>query len=287
MMKYISTIFFLLLFFSCLDTTEDIIPENPTPEDPVPPTNNYHLKLGAEQNAMNIFTMAKFSLLDEDKNGLHVTDWELAERYDSLTWIIAGQKGSQMLFSWELGDGFAGTSLTFGWSHNFYLPGHYETCLLGYKDNKIIYSDTLAIDVSNQKDFLMYNWNEIEGIENKGGIGYHNAINENYTLGTFPQMHGKVPSVELSFWNSLGEDENKFAQKCDTELYNYICSVYQQPAFDRDSQELADKYNTLFAYKAKNATPHAIWLTTKSKIVLLMKEKEDWNEACIYAEPLD
>lgn len=38
MMKYISTIFFLLLFFSCSDTTEDIILENPTPEDPVPPT---------------------------------------------------------------------------------------------------------------------------------------------------------------------------------------------------------------------------------------------------------
>lgn len=286
-MKYLSTLLWVFLLFSCSSETDEIIPESPAPDNQEKPdvtTNKYHLKLGIKESTKNVFNLIGFYLQDEDKNGLHVSFAELKEVYDSICWEIPGQQGALSLFSWEEGDGFSKENFTPSWSHCFYRPGHYETKLLGYKDNKIIYSDTLKVDIVNQKDFLMHNWDEIK--ESGQYEGHQNAVNEAYLLCSQAKMYGDYPTISLSFWNSLNEEENVFAEKSDTQLYNYITSIYNQPTYDRGSLELADKYKELFSHREEKTEPCAIWLTQKNKIVLLMSDNDPWKECWIHVEPI-
>ena len=286
-MKLSSLLLYIFLFVSCSETADKIISDSPG--DTEHPGNaddiacKYRFKLGVREDTKNIFELLQFYLQNGDNEELHISFSELSAVYDSIFWVVSGQPGRFRLFAWEKDESSSQVSLTMTWSHNFYLPGFYETCLVGYKNNEIVYCDTLSVGVADQKDFLGQNWNEVTGLNSN--TGYVNALDKGYELTTYVAIHAGVPSIELRLWNTFNEEEDVFIQKCDTLLYNYINSLYRQPVYDRNSPELSDRYHELFTYKAENAQPFAIWLTSTTKIVLL-KNGGRWKECWIYAEPV-
>lgn len=287
-MKTIYLLLLVALFASCSSgSIEEIIPDSPTPvpEQPsVLPNEPYKLKISTEENKENIFHLFSFTLLNEHGKGLDVTLFDLAQVYDSIIWTTSIQSRGLKVFSNKTDDSFTKTKLTMKWSHTFYSPGKYETYLIGYKNNKIIHNDTLRIDVKDEKDFLMYNWHEVKASD-KISIGFHNALDKSFMLSAIRKVYDNNPAVKVFLWQTIDND-NDFAQLSDRYLYDYISSIYGQPVYDRDADNLMEKYQELFLHKDTDVVPKAIWLTSKSKIALLRSDREGLIQVFVYAEPL-
>ena len=286
MKKLLYSLVCSFFFLSCSGTAEDIIPDNPSTGGEggtESTTRNCHIKLGVNQNVLNIFESSEFNIRFKFEGKTSYTLVDISEAFDSIDWVVSGLQGRLRVFV-RSNSQHPGTSLTSLWSHRFYSPGHYEACLHGYKDNKIVFSDTLQVNVTDNKHFLGWNWNELTYLNEN--VAHINALNKHYELATYATVSPQgVPSFELNLWNSSVEDEKQFSQKSDTVLYNYITSLYCRPTYDRNSSELADKYNALFSNKKENVQPCAIWLTRNAKIVLLRKDVEYSEKCWIYAEP--
>lgn len=286
-MKTIYILLLIALFASCSSgNIEEIIPDSPTPDPEQPsvlPNEPYKLKFSTEENKENIFHLFSFTLLNEHGKELDVTLFDLAQVYDSIIWTTSIQSGGLKVFSNKTEDSFTETKLTTKWSHTFYSPGKYETYLTGYKNNQIIHKDTLRIDVKDEKDFLMYNWHEVKASD-KTSVGFQNALDENHTISAIRKVYENIPTVKVFLWQTIDND-NDFAQLSDRYLYDYISSIYGQPVYDRYADNLMEKYQELFLHKDTDVVPKAIWLTSKSKIVLLRSDREGLIQVFVYAEP--
>lgn len=282
-MKTLFTLLLVILFTSCAHDAKEIVPDIPEPEQPEVSSNNYKFKLVATENKGNIFHLFEFFLLNEDEKGLDVSFSELKQIYDSITWTSSEQKGRMKVFSIETGNSYSGCKLVSLWSHTFYLPGEYETHLLCYKNHKVVHSDTLKIEVMNEKDFLMYDWDEVKASD-ETSISFNNALDDTRTLLAFRLMHGDTPGIRLYLQQTI-DDDNEFTELSNQFLYDYISSIYQQPEYGREADNLMEKYQELFLEKDDDSMPQAIWLTPKSKIVLLTRERDGLKRTFIYAEP--
>lgn len=271
-MKRLYPFLCICLLISCSQKVDD----NPSHEEPeIPNEIDCRLKLAVKENVKNIFEPMEFSLSNDVDNDLTLRDLHIA--YDSITWMVKGVRGQFRIYDNDM--------LTFRWrwSHCFYLPGNYETYLVGYKGNKVVYGDTLQVSVFDRKDFLGRDWDETTDLN--CNITYRNILDEVSEMQVYAAVHQGIPSIELTLALLPWEDGDHYAQRCDMQLYDYINSLYGQPAHDRNSSELVAKYAELFAHRNDGAEPCAIWLTSKSRIVLLRSNEPVLDGYWVYAEP--
>lgn len=224
------------------------------------------LKLYGSDKEINIFEMTVFSVSPERS----ATLLKIKDSCDSIVWWISDLQGRFNILR--------SNSFTFQWSHNFFLPGEYETYLLAYKDNKVIYGDTVSINVTNNKDFLGYNWKDIKGPLGHS-TGYVDALSDT-EFSTYQSVHNDIPYVRFFVWNDCEESSDKI-------LSGHINRLYGTPKYRKEDGELLlQKYKELFNYKKEEAVPETIWITPTSRIVLLkVSYRMDWCEYEIYAEP--
>lgn len=273
MKNLINILFILLLISSCSNKDSIISPEinggeGDNTEEIIP------LKLELEETQKNIFDYAVFSLYP-DKYGIM---FSLLNVYDSITWEVASLDGSLKVFKHTEGS----AKFIHQWSHNFYKPGKYNTYLLGYKNNEVINSDTVQIEITNTKDFLCYNWEDITK-PGEHATGYIDVLND-YEFATYADMHQGIPSVTVYLTDKKKDDRPDFLKQSKDILIDYINSLYAiSPTFNETDDSLQEKYDELFVYQKENAHPLCIWITPKSKIVLI--KNEALNEYQLYAEP--
>lgn len=273
MKNLLNVLFILLLISSCSDTDSDTFPEINDKEEENNTEKIIPLKLEIEETHKNIFDYAVFSLFP-DKYGVM---FSLFDVYDSITWKVANLDGSFKIFEYTTGS----ANFVRQWSHNFYTPGKYKTYVLGYKDNKVIYGDTVEIDIMNTKDFLCYNWKDVK--KGTNGISYVDVLSD-YEFSTFEDIHQGIPSVNVMLIDKKKDNRPAFREKSKKIFIDYINSLYSTlPAYNETDDNFLEKYNDLFIYKEKNTYPICIWLTSKSKIVLIKEETH--NEYKLYAEP--
>lgn len=234
------------------------------------------LKLNAKESQKNIFEYMEFNL--HAKNDFTLLD--LTEAYDSIVWKVSDLEGRCKIMEQD-----GSTHFTFKWSHNFFFPAEHKAILLGYKSDKVLYSDTISVKVTNDKDFLGYNWKDIKD-PSGNSTGYVNVLSDHYGFATSHDIYQDVPSVSL-FVRQYNKKENEsiFIQKSEKILSDYISTLYSAPTYNATDNTLLEKYNHLFTNKIKNAYPQSIWLTPKAKIVLLKCYDGDFFEYKIYAEP--
>lgn len=272
-MEKLFYVFFITLFFSCSDKDNGVLPSVDTEEGDL--ENIIPLKLGVKEARSDIFEGVEFNLFPDKYFGV----LSLMDIYDSITWNVLNIDGSMKIL--EQGTRYA-TSYRY-WSHHFYLPGEYKTYLLGYKDNKMIYcSDTVKVEITNEKDFLCYNWKDI-----KGSIGHATSYLDflkEYEFVTYEGMFQNVPFVNVLLYDKEKKDKLGFLEKSKNILIDYINTLYStSPVYTDKDDIFLEKYNELFTYKAKNTVPCCVWITSKSKIVLV--KNEYYKEYQLYAEP--
>jgi len=234
------------------------------------------LKIKANHNKANIFEPIEFGLYCEDG----FTLFELRETYDSITWTVP-ELGRIHLFEYEEGNDWNSTTIKFGWTNNFFFPAKYETVLSCYKDDKLITSHTLMVDIENNKDFLGYNWDEVT-TSSTISSGYHDAFGK-YDFITDKNIENGIPSAVLYMWKTKDYCENSSLKERET-FYSQMTSLYGKP---QDSEKVKEIYTELFKNKPEQSEPKDIWLTPKSQIVLLeyIDDVYDFPQYKIQAEP--
>jgi hypothetical protein len=238
------------------------------------------VKMNAKEKEGNIFGLMEFNLFSYSEEDFTLLD--LTEAYDSLVWVCSNTNQRYKILEYS----YNSSRFTWKWSTCFFLPEEYETVLLGYKNSQVITSDTVSVNIVNNKDFLGYNWVDVVSTST-AGTSYHNVFQKKYDFKTRSVVTDDAPS-EYLFLHSTTEREAIFAPKSRQILFNYANLLYSSPTYSSDEgNSLSEVYNKLFKNKNKSATPEYIWVTSKSKIALLKKYDSinGYSNYEIYAEP--
>jgi len=235
-------------------------------------------KLKASYKEQNIFEMVTFSISIDGNDFPFMNIFTLSASYDSIVWKVINLEKTRKVFSYSSDSESNFANFTFQWGHNFFLPDEYKTCLLGYKNNAVIYSDTVSIQITDKKDFLGYNWIDITK-QGDHTEGFQDALSENTEFAILKTFHNNIPGIRF-FLRDTSSGKGKT-------LSDYITRLYSNPIYTIENTDLLrKKYQTLFNNKIENAQPQSIWITSTSTIVLLkFAPKENAFDYEIYAEP--
>ena len=242
--------------------------ETVAPSEPKFPTLEI---TGASLNTYtaNIFEPVHFYLEGDD-----YMNWSLSQLCDSFVFSVMGEDESRKVYYDEKGH----SELIVGWDHHFYLPKSCVCRIQGYKDNKVIYTDAIEVNLTNEKDFLMYDWDDISDAA-IGSVAYNNFIIPEHTLVSRTGFVGEVPYAIVTM------DKGMNVEGARTWLYDYVVKLYKEPMYS-ESSELKTKYAELFASADEKETPLFVWKDSKSVVALVKSAngEGDWIYS-IKAEP--
>ena len=218
----------------------------------------------------NIFEPVHFYLEGDD-----YMNWSLSQLCDSLVFSVMGENESRKVYYDEKGH----SELIVGWDHYFYLPKGCICSIQAYKDNDVIYTDAIEVNLTNDRDFLMYDWDDISDAA-IGTVPYNNFIIPELCLISRTGFVGEVPYAIVTMDNGMNVEGVK------AWLYDYVVKLYKEPLYS-ESEEVKAKYNELFASADVKDTPLYIWQDSKSVVALI---QYDYGEGrwiyYIKAEPV-
>lgn len=214
-----------------------ITKETVAPSEPKFPTLEI---TGASLNTYtaNIFEPVHFYLEGDD-----YMNWSLSQLCDSLVFGVLGEKETRKIYYDEKGH----SELIVGWDHCFYLPQSCICSIRAYKDNEVIYTDGIEVNLTNDRDFLMYDWDDISDTA-IGSVPYNNFIAPELCLLSQSLWKDETPYVRVYLDKSMN---SPYAKEW---LYDYITRLYKTPAYS-DNAEVEEKYAELFASADENDTP--------------------------------
>ena len=220
----------------------------------------------------NIFEPVHFYLQGND-----YMQQDLKELCDSLVFEIPWLKGthlSRKIYFHEVGK----AELISGWDHRFILPIGGICSIKAYKDGKLVYNDGISVSQTNNKDFLMYDWDEITG-NSSNSIGYVNFVDKKHEFVSTHYIVNGIPIVKVSLSKSA-DDTLEW-------LYEYLYKLYKEPLYSSESV-VQEQYGKLFTDIDKRETPQYIWKTDRSCIALIhwYDSDEDITKYYIKAEPI-
>ena len=165
------------------------------------------------------------------------------------------------------------------WGHCFKYPGEYKTNLTAWKDNKVIFRHQLAVTITDEKDFLEYNWKDITK-NSSAWSTYADVLKSGPNLMTTYGLCGTVPYTEVRVFN--GNMTQSY------QLYDYFCKLYSVPTYEDNRDKMWQLYDELFSEQKvyPSAYPVAIWVTERVNIVLLLlDDNTGYSNYVVYAEP--
>ena len=248
-----------------------ITKETVAPSEPKFPTLEI---TGASLNThtANIFEPVHFYLEGDD-----YMNWSLSQLCDSLVFSVMGEDGSRKVYYDEKGH----SELIVGWDHYFYLPQGCLCRIQAYKNNEVIYTDAIEVNLTNGKDFLMYDWDEVADASKLGTVGFNNFIEPQYSIVTAAYFKENTPSVKVTVENPESLEDAR------TWLYEYMKKLYKDPVYS-ESAEVKTKYAELFVSAQEDETPLYIWKDDKSVVALVEQYDEFVPVTRVYvrAEPV-
>jgi len=248
-----------------------ITKETVAPSEPKFPT--LEIK-GASLNThtANIFESVHFYLEGDD-----YMNWSLSQLCDSLVFSVMGEDGSRKVYYDEKGH----SELIVGWDHYFYLPQGCLCRIQAYKNNEVIYTDAIEVNLTNDKDFLMYDWDEVADASKLGTVGFNNFIEPQYSIVTAAYFKENTPSVKVTVENPESLEDAR------TWLYEYMKKLYKDSVYS-ESAEVKTKYAELFVSAQEDETPLYIWKDDKSVVALVEQYDEFVPVTRVYvkAEPV-
>ncbi len=230
--------------------------------------------LKADATKRNLLQMTALSIgFKED-----VTTADIRKYYDQLEWAVKDNMGEVATYSLMSENHF-----TFSWGHCFHYPGTFVSSLVGRKEGKIVFeSNPVTIQISADKDFLGWNWDELPD-NTDSGKGYVNVLEPDMELSSLTVNEKDKHGIYVYLFNAIGQEE--FYKTSAEKLYNYMVKLYGKPAFVSTDKDLNKVYRAEFAYQLPNSIPLAVWKTAKSRMVLLEIQREI-KSARIFAEPI-
>ena len=232
---------------------------------------------GAQGALANSYTANIFEPVHFYLDGNDYMQHDLRELCDSLVFDIPWLKGthlSRKIYFHEA----SRTQLISGWDHRFILPMSGLCRIKAYKDGDVVYSDAISISLTNDKDFLMYNWEEITESMNNS-IGYVNFVDEGHEFLSTHYVVGETSIAKVSLSKPTDDTLGW--------LYEYLRKLYKEPLYNSESC-VQEQYKNLFTDIDGRETPLCIWQTANSLIALIhwYDTDEDITQYYIKAEPI-
>ena len=232
---------------------------------------------GAQGALANSYTANIFEPVHFYLDGNNYMQQDLRELCDSLVFDIPWLKGthlSRKIYFHEVGR----NQLISGWDHRFILPVGGLCRIKAYKDGDVVYSDAISVSLTNEKDFLMYNWKEITESMNNS-IGYVNFVDEGHEFLSTHYVVGETPIAKVSLSKPTDDTLDW--------LYEYLYKLYKEPLYSSESFT-QEQYKNLFTDIDDRETPLYIWQTASSLIALIhyYDTDEDITRYYIKAEPV-
>ena len=248
-----------------------ITKETTAPSEPKFPT------LEITDASLNTYTANIFEPVHFYLEGDGYMNWSLRQLCDSLVFRVLGCEGRRKVYYDEKGY----SELIAGWDHYFHLPQGCICSIQAYKDGEVIYTDGIEVNLTNDRDFLMFNWDQIEHASGLGTLVYNNFIHPHYSVVSMAGFKGLNPYVKVSV------EKPESLEDAQAWLYEYMTKIYKQPAYSEDA-EVKTKYAELFASAEDNETPLYIWQGDKAVIALVEQYDEFVPQTRIYvkAEPV-
>ncbi len=220
----------------------------------------------------NIFESVHFYLEGDD-----YMNWSLSQLCDSLVFSVMGEDGSRKVYYDEKGH----SELIVGWNHYFYLPQGCLCRIQAYKNNEVTYTDAIEVNLTNDNDFLMYDWDDVADASKLGTVGFNNFIEPQYSIVTAAYFKENTPSVKVAVENPESLEDAR------TWLYDYMKKLYKDPVYS-ESAEVKTKYAELFVSAQEDETPLYIWKDDKSVVALVEQYDEFVPVTRVYvrAEPV-
>ena len=220
----------------------------------------------------NIFEPVHFYL-----QGNEYMHQDLRELCDSLVFDIPWLKGcrlSRKIYFHEEGK----ANLISGWDHRFILPIDGICSIKAYKNGEVIYNDGVSVLLTDDKDFLMYDWDEVTANLNSS-IGYVNFVDDRHEFTGTHYIVNNTPIAKVSL--------NKPSVETLEWLYEYLCKLYKEPLYNNESG-VQEEYSRLFTDIDRRETPLSIWQTERSLFALIhwYDSDEDISRYYIKAEPI-
>lgn len=82
---------------------------------------------------------------------------EFVEPYDSIVWSAKDMPNTVRIYERKINDSSSEQHFSARWSSHFFKSGSVMSYLKGYSDGKVIYSDSLRINIF-ERDFLCFDW---------------------------------------------------------------------------------------------------------------------------------
>lgn len=202
-----------------------ITKETAAPSEPKFPT------LEITEASLNTYTANIFEPVHFYLEGDDYMNWSLRQLCDSLVFRVLGREGHRKIYYDENGH----SELIVGWDHYFYLPLGCICSIQAYKDGEVIYTDGIEVNLNNDRDFLMFNWDQIEYASGLGTLVYNNFIHPHYSVVSMAGFKGQNPYVKVSV------EKPESLEDAQTWLYEYMTKIYKQPVYSEDS-EIKTKY---------------------------------------------
>lgn len=285
-MKNLHYLFYIIVVIVLLPVSSC---SNDDDGNPVTVEKEEELKLTIDKAELNVMEVTQIRL------DSHSSIFKLFNKFDSIKWgvpniyeekYIAGQ----MSYTGNINVGFC-------------LPGIYNAVISGYRDNKIVESDTLEIKCFIDGDFFNIKWKDNDKPGNYG-VGGHNNLAYNYKLG-LTHVKGINPYAHLEYYiRTFGSKPNTDSKKQYAEsrqlFYDYITDLYGKPVCDYKGDDFVNtpylnEYHKRFTVALNGLglgityTPITIWDTPKSHVVLLgavdNDKKESYHYYTVIAEP--
>lgn len=219
----------------------------------------------------NIFDPVHFYL-----DGDEFMQEDLRELCDSLVFDIMGREdGTAKVYYQKTGE----AKLISSWTHYFYIPMSAMCRIRAYKNGEVVYTHSKQIQLHNNQDFLMYNWNEITQ-NAPHNIGYLNFLNRNLEIISTHYLTNSTPVAKISLY---GEPDYTGQW-----LYDYINKIYSTAAVYDKNNGVTEKFAELFVSPDSRETPQHIWVTDKSAIALINWYDPEVEISSVYlkAQPL-
>lgn len=269
---FLFSIFVIFFLAACSKDNQEVSPE---PETEVPAKDYSHLKLSLlSKGELNISEIIEFGFT---KEGLDL------RILDSINWAVAGDNEIIPISRSEVDDKSNYYSRYMLWSKNFGLPGEYMTYLIGYKENKVAFTDSLKITVKNNKDFLKYDWKDITKSENH--VTHTNRVNNNYIFAVNVFVTTKNTFIELSSKSANSTPCHGDCIRNKDQLTWYITTLYGTPKLNASiDSEINTYYLANFKEPLNGAEVLLIWETNKTKMALLKYKYQNEYRYKVIAE---
>lgn len=265
--KALKSLLFVLALSSCVHSELDRLNTDSWRED----IDRMALAVESEYEFGYLCYNMSFWLYNSDIENEHL----IKETFSDLIWVVPEAKIRLSLFDRNRED-HARVYVKKKWEQGFTKPGVYSSILVGYRGDKVVYSEKRVIKISSRihGDFLNFDWKEIDYNQRYPLISSVATNDSPFYYLTKQEMEG-IEVVNLyytsytSLWN-LPEYSLFLEKEQKQDLYQLLTDAYYLPrySYTKDPIELQAAYRRYFP-KDSLANPIHIWYTPMVKVVML------------------